>query len=264
MTHTKRSIQQTSLSLVGSMALLVACAGSGTDNGGKGGSSGTPAGGSSGTPSGGSSGTPSGGSSGTPSGGSSGTPSGGSSGTPTGGSSGTPATGGLATMGGFYMTGGLAGYWWTASDPSSMITPKEFGPAAQNICVMGTAAMVQGTDYATTWGTLLGYNVKQAVMPPNDPETMALSANGTIAIGLSGQVPTGTRLKVSVGGTDYCKEISSGMNTVKLSDLKKQCWTPGGTAYGGEAVKDIAVQVSTNATSATPFNFCVTSFSYSM
>ena len=53
----------------------------------------------------------------------------------------------------------------------------------------------------------------------------------------------------------------AGTNTVKVSELKKECWTAGGAAYAGEPVDAVASQVTTNTTSATPFDFCVTAMS---
>jgi hypothetical protein len=190
----------------------------------------------------------------------------GSGGSLSSGQGGSPAssTGGLMTTGGYHESGGLKGYFWTDADKGgSTIMPAMFSAASPNICVTGTAAKVEGEAYGTTYGALVGWNVKQGPMPPNDPETTALAASGTFTINLTGTVPSPVRFKVRVGTTDYCKDLDPGSNTVKLSDLKKECWLLGAmVAYAGEPVKDVAVQVVTNASSASTFNFCLTEMNY--
>ncbi|MDX2021096.1 MAG: hypothetical protein SF187_12725 [Deltaproteobacteria bacterium] len=169
-------------------------------------------------------------------------------------------------MGGFHSSGTYKGYFWTSADSkapgtgTSTITPADFS-VTPKICASGTAAKVPSdTAYSTHWGTLVGWNLSQAEMPPNDPVKVALT--GTISVGISGAtVPSGLRIKVAVGGVDYCAPLTSGSNTVPVSSLKKECWLTGGATYGGEPVDAVAIQVTTNTTSATPFDFCVTSMS---
>jgi hypothetical protein len=180
----------------------------------------------------------------------------------TGGSSGTSSGSGIVTVGGYLKVGDLGGYFFTAADAKgSTISPKDFAVNGK-LCVSGSAAVVVAEAYDTTWGAILGWNVKQAAMEPNPPESVALSANGTFSITLTGTVPDGTRFKTAVGGKDYCTTLSSGANTVKMSSLTKECWTSGGAAYAGEPVKDVGIQISTNGTSAKPFDFCLTAFEY--
>ncbi|MDZ4696789.1 MAG: hypothetical protein SGI86_16735, partial [Deltaproteobacteria bacterium] len=182
--------------------------------------------------------------------------------TSTGGSSGTTSGSGIVTVGGYMMTKDLAGYFFTAADAKgSTISPKDFAVNGK-LCVNGTAAVVVAEAYDTTWGAILGWNVKQKAMEPNPPETLPLSATGTFGITLSGTVPDGTRFKTSVGGKDYCTALSSGANSVKMNTLTKECWISGGAAYAGEPIKDVGIQISTNGTSAKTFDFCVTAFEY--
>ncbi len=180
----------------------------------------------------------------------------------TGGSSGTTSGSGIVTVGGYMMTKDLSGYFFTAADTKgSTISPKDFALNGK-LCVNGTAAVVVAEAYDTTWGAILGWNVKQKAMEPNPPEAVALSATGTFSITLSGTVPDGTRFKTAVGGKDYCTTLSSGANIVKMNTLTKECWTSGGAPYAGEPVKDVGIQISTNGTSAKAFDFCVTAFDY--
>jgi len=85
---------------------------------------------------------------------------------------------------------------------------------------------------------------------------------GIITVGIAGTtVPAGLRIKVAIGADDYCAPLTPGTNTIKASDLKKSCWLTGGIAYAGEPVEAIVIQVTTNTTLTTPFDFCVTEMS---
>lgn len=201
--------------------------------------------------------------------GSSSTPTGTGNTTGSGNTSGTPpgnSSGGITTVGGYHSSGTLKGYFWTSADSkapgtgTSTVMPETF-ESTPKICASGVAAKVPSdTAYSTHWGTLVGWNVNQGEMPPNDPSTAAIT--GTITVGVSGsKVPSGLRIKVAVGSTDYCAPLVSGSNTIKASDLKKECWLTAGAAYAGEPVAAIAVQVTTNTMSTTPFDFCITEMS---
>jgi hypothetical protein len=177
-------------------------------------------------------------------------------------------------VGGYHSNGTLKGYFWTAADSkapgtgTSAILPADFSTMSK-ICVNGTAAKVPSdTAYSTHWGALVGWNINQADMGATAGAEAPVGTapfTGTLTLGISGaKVPEGLRVKVAVGSpaVDYCFDLKAGTNTIMPSDLKKECWIKtGAMAYAGQPVAAIAVQVTTNTTSPTPFDFCVTEMS---
>jgi hypothetical protein len=174
--------------------------------------------------------------------------------------------------------GSFTGYWYTFSDNAdggtSTISPicdtPCFSAAGTSVCVSGTAAQVPDElSYGTYWGVGLGWNLKQAEAPPNEPAMADLSGYSTVTIGLQVNTPSPIRAKLDFGdATNYCvSAFANGANSLTLTtDFVGECWE-GGKALPLQpsllaAVKAIQIQVPTSMSAPTPFDFCVTQVTF--
>jgi hypothetical protein len=184
-----------------------------------------------------------------------------------GGAGGTPAAGGIVLDGGFYESGAFKGYLYTAAGDKSTVTPgcgtgTCFGTSA---CASGTVPKVSSaTAFSAEWGALVGWNVSQEKMPPNPINAIALDGktiNVTLAAG-SVPLPSGMRVKVAIGGVDYCTVLSGGTASVPVASLKKECWAPGGAGVpAGALIEAVAVQIVSDAAADKKFDFCISALS---
>jgi hypothetical protein len=180
---------------------------------------------------------------------------------------GPTATASIALDGGFYESGAFKGYLYTAAGDKATIEP----PCGTGTC-FGTKACVTGvvpkvsssTAFSAEWGALVGWNVNQEKMPPNPIETIALDGrtiNVTLAPGAS-PLPSGMRVKVAIGGVDYCAPMTGATASVPVASLKKECWSPGGEGVpAGAAIDAVAVQIVSDAATDKPFDFCIATLS---
>ena len=174
----------------------------------------------------------------------------------TGGSSGTTAS--TFANNGYGQSGVWKGYLFTASELAT-VTPvcggsnACFSNSGANVCATGTL----NASYDAF--SMIGFNVNQAEVPPNDPATWTTTGTG-ITVNVANPGNTTLRVKVRVGTTDYCKTITAGSQTVAWSSLKTECWLPTGgnmALPAGSAIKDVAVQVPGEEAGTTNYNFCV-------
>jgi hypothetical protein len=184
-----------------------------------------------------------------------------------GGGAGPTASGSIVLDGGFYESGAFKGYLYTAAGAASTIDP----PCGTGTCFGATACakgvvpkVSSATAFSAEWGALVGWNIAQEKMPPNPIGTTALDGktiNVTLTAGTS-PLPSGMRVKVAIGGVDYCTPLTGGVASVPVASLKKECWTPGGAGVPAGALIDaVAVQVVSDAATNKPFDFCISALS---
>jgi hypothetical protein len=197
----------------------------------------------------------------------------------TGGAGGSgPANSVTIQTGGYYqMSTTFGGYCFTSSATASVINPPcgTAGPCftpSTGLCVNGTAA--QDTTAYTNWGVGVGCNLSQSQTIANDPaHLVSLPGTGSISVTLSPNggttLPTSLRVKVVVSASvSYCATLAltGGSGSVPLTSLNTTCWSPTTGTYFNPAttqVTAVEVDVTTNLTSAVPFNFCVQALSIS-
>lgn len=168
---------------------------------------------------------------------------------------------------------------------------------SENIAENGTKACIQGeafkvdtkceitdpnaTDcYGEFWGAAIGLNLNQPKVPDPDtgepvggtPEPFDASGISAFTFKLDGPtIPTSLRFSVDGGdGVQYCTTSETklmplpadGILTVKLEDLRANCWETSAFANNDapdrSSIIKIAWAVVTDTTSAKPFDFCVT------
>lgn len=106
--------------------------------------------------------------------------------------------------------------------------------------------MVANDQHDETWGAIVGYNVRQQALPPNDPERVGLT--GSLTLVVSGFLPPGAAFaRVTVAGQPYCNEITTGSTTFRMSALRKNCRVPGGAPYAGEPIDSIQIWIATKS-----------------
>jgi hypothetical protein len=162
-----------------------------------------------------------------------------------------------------------------ADDTTSQSISADF--TGNNACIAGTGAWVDlacdAPDcYGEYWGAAIALNLNQ----PIDPATMmAAEAQpfdaaswGIVgfAFDLTGTaIPVSMRFVVDDPSGQYCtgtaQPLLPGGNTVLFSELMRECWTGFGEPPDTSAITKIAWQVVTNASSETPFDYCVSNVS---
>jgi hypothetical protein len=157
---------------------------------------------------------------------------------------------------------GDGGYSYFYTDKTSTACVR-----ADALCGKGSTAVAD--TMGTIWGAGIGLNLNQmsGAMAYN-VFAVPMSAKG-ISYGLSALPTQGARLQIdnggsaSTGGTDYCYALQAATGTVTWADFNSKCWDNSGTALSGppQTATHIAVQVTAVST-ATPFDFCVTSLSF--
>jgi len=157
--------------------------------------------------------------------------------------------------------------------------------AGTHACIRGTAAKVDLASsvcttrmftppatncYGEYWGVAIGLNLKQEVEPTTLMGGVPMPYDATAIKGfsftLSGSaLPTSLRFKVEDSTGEYCAPtavvLKVGVNTLKLSQLLRDCWTPTAGAATADTAKKglikVAWQVVTGEKAAIPFDFCV-------
>ena len=185
------------------------------------------------------------------------------------GASGAP--GAVLVSDGYGSGAGFKGYWYTYKDDGGSSIKPECGArsapcfmGAARICVSGEGSQVQMGMFSTYWGAGVGWNLNQATSPPNPVLAIGLKGKSTIAVTLDMKTTSPLRMKLKVAGdtTDYCANLSPGLNTIPLSGITSECWMSGGDPIAADAmVEALQFQIPTTDGSSTPFDFCITSLS---
>jgi hypothetical protein len=142
-----------------------------------------------------------------------------------------------------------------------------------NACIAGTGAWVDlsceaGDCYGEYWGAALALNLSQPIDPATmmaaEAEPYDATRRGIVgfAFDLTGPaIPVSMRFIAEAPYGQYCtpnaKPLLPGANTVRFSELMRDCWNGFGEPPDPSAIIKIAWQVVTNTSSETPFDFCV-------
>ncbi|MES1205261.1 MAG: hypothetical protein ABUS79_04925 [Pseudomonadota bacterium] len=245
-----------------------ASASGGRTGGGSGGSTGFTTGGSTGSGTGGSTGFNSGGSTGNGTGGSTGFNSGGSTGNGTGGSTGagtggTVVAGGMdnaSAMNGYIDNGTWKGYAFTSSYGTGVSimpmcddagTLPCFKTAAKHLCAAGS---VPASDTA---GAQLGFNLNQAMLPPNPVNTVTPGQTG-LSLTLSGST-AGLRVQIQAGTSRWCANVTGPSTMIPWTMFNTMCWNaPAGVPFAaGTPISSVAIVAPGTMATASTFNFCL-------
>jgi hypothetical protein len=137
-----------------------------------------------------------------------------------------------------------------------------FKTAGKQLCASGTVgATVAGT---TGNGAYLGFNINQAMLPPNPANNFVPPAASTgLSLTLSAPVPGG-RIQISDAlNNQWCRQVDpSGSllpvtNMVTWASFNTMCYMPtNGTLYTKQPISQIEVVVPSGA-APTPFSFCI-------
>jgi hypothetical protein len=191
-------------------------------------------------------------------------------------SGGSTPVGGIAIPNQFYAQGDFEGSIWSVSDPDG----STLAIASNELCATGNLIKVPnieggtGPDYGGAWGALIGWDLNQLVDldgGTNGYQTpVDLSAMHSITVGLTGATALTLRIQLNVDAADagttayYCAAIPASGATIRLSDLRTQCWDPTSVGFFDKATmkpSSLAIQLVTDTASAHPFKFCVTALS---
>lgn len=155
---------------------------------------------------------------------------------------------------------GMGGYTFSFADALPMGSTACVDTTA--LCGVGSAGVANATN--TIYGGGIGVSLNQAMATgAASPPILTLTTTGAgIAYALS-NLPVGTRLSIDNAGKDYCAPLTAASGTVAWAGFNSTCWTPAtGVALSGPpAATQVKFQVSAGTT-ATPFNFCVTSLKF--
>ncbi len=160
---------------------------------------------------------------------------------------------------GYFDAAPWKGYAYTYSNSAALtqVTPAELN-AGNFACVAGGSA----ASYEAGGG--LGFNVNQGIEGGAGSEmTWTLSGSG-VNVTLDNQGGSEVRIQVTdqTDGTQYCKTLAAGAQTITWASLTKECWNAGGDPLPANAAIE-AIQFGSpgkgDATST--FAFCVTAIS---
>ncbi len=135
-------------------------------------------------------------------------------------------------------------------------------PAA--VCFKGTAVKVQSMMFAAQWGAGLALDLnssggEMAVKSPFDATAAGITG---FEVDISGTAPaTGIRINLTMDGVADSNFVAApipGTTKFKLSDAKQGSWVTAKTPLDPTKIVAMQFQVYTNATAATPFDFCIT------
>lgn len=152
-------------------------------------------------------------------------------------------------------TAGVEGAFFVYSDGvGSTIMPDDFTSAGTEICVTGETGQVIDGDYSI-WGAGIGFNFANE----RAWDAAALGVGG-ISFNITA-LPAGVDVRLlftDSSSVDYCVTLeSAGAQTWHFSDTTLDCWDTGGAELSGTSVISVKWQVTTNAESSHPFDFCI-------
>jgi hypothetical protein len=208
------------------------------------------------------------------------------------GSAGAPASGGVGTpiawdIGGWVDGASnpfaVQGPWYSYDDckdpsgaastlPCTMRDASMMGPDMDTgwsvtpaaVCFKGTAVKVQSMMFAAQWGAglALDLNSSGGVAAVKSPFNATAAGITGFSVDISGSAPTsGIRINLTmdgVGDSNFVAAPIPGTTTFKLSQAKQGSWITTKTPLDPTKIVAMQFQVFTNATSATPFDFCIT------
>ncbi len=188
----------------------------------------------------------------------------GTGGAGTGGAASTDCEPGV-DCGGYIDNGVWHGYAFTSSYGTGTITPAAFAVVDFPRCASGKVpGIADGTN-----GAMIGWSVNQAANPANAPKLGVAPAAGMKGITVKVSNPGGSELRIQIQDADggkpgaegaqhrWCAVIPGDGGFVPYEAFNTECWTGGdGTAYAGQAITQVMVQVPSKATD-TNFDFCI-------
>ncbi len=199
-----------------------------------------------------------------------------------GGASIAPWDGGtsIALAAGRYTQGAYSGWLWTirdsateggAAQSSTIEPPCGTGEACftNSACVSGYAAAIPKLangeyDYAGVWGVEVGWTLDPDA---SGKKPVSVAGKQQVVLGLAGaKLPTSIRVQMTVAtasdpvGTTYCFPIaaSEGIQRIKLTDLRTQCWESTGTPFDPATMLPQSLSLGIVAgLSQVNFDFCI-------
>jgi hypothetical protein len=155
----------------------------------------------------------------------------------------------------------------TAPDPSLSGTDAKPGwsASAAQVCLKGTAVKVENAMFAAQWGAGLALDLNSEGGEPGAPAikgTFDLVRAGIrgFSVDISGTAPARIRINLTMPGVADSSFVDAqipGTTTFDVADAKQGSWVTNKTPLDATKIEAIQFQVFTNATSATPFDFCV-------
>jgi hypothetical protein len=131
------------------------------------------------------------------------------------------------------------------------------------VCFKGTAVKVQSMMFAAQWGAGLALDLNSSGGVAAVKSAFNATAAGItgFSVDISGTAPaTGIRINLTmdgVGDSNFIAAPIPGTTTFKLSQVKQGSWVTSKTPLDPAKIMAMQFQVYTNATSATPFDFCI-------
>lgn len=155
------------------------------------------------------------------------------------------------------------------TEPDPSLTGADGKPgwsaSATQVCLKGTAVKVDGSMFSAQWGAGLALDLNSEGGEPGAP-----AAKGTFdlvragisgfSVDLSGTAPARIRINLTMPGVEdssFVDAIVPGTTTFAATDAKQGSWVMSKTPLDPTKVEALQFQVFTNATSPTPFDFCV-------
>jgi hypothetical protein len=164
----------------------------------------------------------------------------------------------------FQATIGKGGYAYAFSDATA--TP----PGGSSACIESTAFCGKGTsvmqntaDYSDPYGGGIGINLNEA-MGASSPGTYTPTGSG-VAYTLT-SLPTGARIIIGNGTTDYCFTLTSATGTVPWASFNTMCYAtpiPAADALTGPPVGATHIEFEIpSAMTASSWDFCVSALGF--
>jgi hypothetical protein len=140
-----------------------------------------------------------------------------------------------------------------------------FAVDATRACIKGTAVQVQNQMFSAQWGAGLALDLASPGGMPGVPavkgtKDLAAAKITGFSVDLTGTAPAKVRINLTMPGvadSNFVEAMVPGTHTFSLSEAKQGIWVKEKTPLDPTRVEAIQFQVATVATSATPFDFCV-------
>lgn len=132
-------------------------------------------------------------------------------------------------------------------------------------CIKGTAVKVESSMFSKQWGAGLALDLNsqggELGMPAvkGSFDLSKASIRG-FSVDISGSAPAGIRINLTLPGVTDSNFVDAkvpGTTTFDISSAKQGTWVTSKTPLDPTRVEAVQFQVFTNATSPTPYDFCV-------